>query len=402
MMDWDRRSLLKGSGAAMFAAGVGSVSQGLLAQSALTQSRGAGRHIVVIGGGIIGASIAYHLAGSGAKVTVLEKSRPAAGATMNSFAWLNAGGKRPRPYYDLNLMGVLGWHRLQAELGAATLPVQWGGCVDWTSGADDAAKMRASIIRQQNWGYPIRMIDPREIAALLPGITPGQVDAASFSSVEGTVNPVLATQILLGAAQRLGAHVEYPATVSGFETAGGEVKRVLTSQGGGMAADGVILAAGLDCQPLAAMLGALVPINSSAGVLAHTEARPIALPRLAYGPGANIKQNPDGGFVTGASFAGTPNATASRQEGEALLATAARYVPAMRGAKLGDVTLGHRVLPKDGFPIVGHLPGTTNAYVAAMHSGMTMAPLIGQLVAAEVLGDGRAEVLTTFRPERFS
>ena len=63
--------------------------------------------------------------------------------------------------------------------------------------------------------------------------------------------------------------------------------------------------------------------------------------------------------------------------------------------------LGHRVLPKDGFPIVGHVRVTANAYVAAMPSGMTMAPLIGQIAAIEVMGGPKADLLTTFRPERF-
>ena len=75
---------------------------------------------------------------------------------------------------------------------------------------------------------------------------------------------------------------------------------------------------------------------------------------------------------------------ATRENGELLLAAARKYVPALADFKLGEVTLGNRVLPADSFPIVGHLPGNANAYVAAMHSGMTMAPLIGELVATGI------------------
>ncbi len=177
--------------------------------------------------------------------------------------------------------------------------------------------------------------------------------------------------------------------------------RVLTDKGA-IVADEVVLAAGLATQPLAALVGGNVPLESSTGVLAHTVNRPITLPRLAYGPGANIKQNPEGSYVTGSSFGGTPDVTASRETGEALLAVARKYVPAMRDAKLDYVTLGHRVLPKDGVPIVGRLPKSANVYVAAMHSGMTMAPLIGQLAAVEILGGPKADLLETFRPERFA
>lgn len=380
----------------------------LLAQAALGVSAmavaplraAAGAQVVVIGGGILGASIAYHLTQAGARVTVLEAQKPAAGATMNSFAWLNAGSKRPRPYHMLNLLGMMGWHRLQSELGTATLPVQWGGCVDWTSDEADARKSAASVLAQQAWGYPIRTIDAAEVARLLPGATPGAIAGASFSDAEGTVNPVVATQALLKAAAARGARIEYPVKVTGFEAKDGRVARVLTDKGA-IAADAVVIAGGMACQPLAAMLGANIPLESTPGILAHSVPRPIALDRLAYGPGANIKQTADGGFVTGENF-GVSKGEPTREVGEALLAKAASYIPAIREAKLDFVTLGHRVLPKDSFPIVGHLPGTANAYVAAMHSGMTQAPLIGQLAAIEVLGGPKADLLTTFRPERFA
>jgi glycine/D-amino acid oxidase-like deaminating enzyme len=373
---------------------------GVTAMAAAPVRAAAGVQVVVIGGGIIGASIAYHLAVAGARVTVLEAEKPAAGATMNSFAWLNAGNKRPRPYHMLNLLGMMGWHRLQSELGAATLPVQWGGCVDWTSDEADARKAAASVAAQQGWGYPIRTIGADEVARLLPGVTPGAIAGATFSDAEGTVNPVVVTQALLKAAAARGAKIEYPVKVTGFEAKDRRVARVLTDKGA-IAADAVVIAGGMGCQPLAAMLGAKVPLDSTPGILAHSVPRPIALSRLAYGPGANIKQTADGGFVTGENF-GVSTAAPTRDVGEALLAKAASYVPAIRGAKLDFVTLGHRVLPKDSFPIVGHLPGTANAYVAAMHSGMTQAPLIGQLAAIEILGGPKADLLTTFRPDRFA
>jgi len=377
--------------------GAALLTQGGALRAALPQQ---GKRVAVIGAGIIGASIAYHLARDGAKVTVLEKERPAAGATGGSFAWLNAGGKRPHPYYMLNLLGILGWHRLQTELGHTALPMQWNGCVQWRTGADVAQRTQASIEQQLAWGYPSQMIDAARLAALMPGLTPGVVDVASYCPAEGTVNPRVATEAMLTAAKALGAKVESPVSVTGFDATSGTVRRVLTA-GGALDVDAVVIAAGLDSMPLSAMLGALVPIETSPGILAHTEPGANVLPRLAFGAGANMKQPPDGGFVTGSTFAGTPDLAPTRENGEALLTAARAYVPALNDLKLDWVSVGHRVLPKDSFPIVGHLPGNTNAYVAAMHSGMSMAPLIGELAATEVLGGPKAELLSTFRPDRF-
>ena len=80
--------------------------------------------VIVIGAGIMGASIAYHMSKRGAAVTLLEKEAPAAGTTRNSFAWLNSSAKAPRTYYDFNLAGLIGWRRLELEIGP-DLPVQW-------------------------------------------------------------------------------------------------------------------------------------------------------------------------------------------------------------------------------------------------------------------------------------
>jgi glycine/D-amino acid oxidase-like deaminating enzyme len=83
-------------------------------------------HVVVVGAGIVGASIAYHLARRQVAVTVLERHRPGAGASSHSFAWINAFGKEPYPYHDLNRRSMEVWHRfaqgLQADVG-----LHWGG-----------------------------------------------------------------------------------------------------------------------------------------------------------------------------------------------------------------------------------------------------------------------------------
>src|SRR5579885_929178 len=104
-----------------------------LSASALAATRArpaaARDHVVIIGAGIMGASIGYHLARRGADVTILEKQRPGSGATEKSFAWINASfSKQPRAYYDLNLLGIAGWRRLALEFG--DLQVQWGGSVE--------------------------------------------------------------------------------------------------------------------------------------------------------------------------------------------------------------------------------------------------------------------------------
>ena len=110
--------------------------------------------VVVVGAGIVGASIAYHLARRQVAVTVLERHRPGAGASSHSFAWINAFGKEPYPYHDLNRRSMEVWHRfaqgLQADVG-----LHWGGEMRWVHTAADAKALQQRIQQLQAWGYPI-------------------------------------------------------------------------------------------------------------------------------------------------------------------------------------------------------------------------------------------------------
>src|SRR6202161_3312103 len=133
-----------------------------------------GNRIVVVGAGIIGASIAYHLVKRGAKVVIAEAVRPGAGATEKSFGWINSTfSKRPRAYFDLNQLGIAGWRRLETELGGE-LKVQWGGMVAWVADDGDAEALRESVRGHQEWGYATHLIDEEEIHRLLPNIAPGE------------------------------------------------------------------------------------------------------------------------------------------------------------------------------------------------------------------------------------
>jgi glycine/D-amino acid oxidase-like deaminating enzyme len=366
-----------------------------------TLARAASRdRVVIAGAGIMGASIGYHLAKRGAEVTILEKDRPGAGATQNSFAWINATfSKQPRAYFDLNLAGIAGWRRLALEFGP-DLKIQWGGSVEWTAPGADADKLRANVRRHEDWGYAARLIDSTAFASLVPAVTPGEIGAASFSEIEATLDPMHALGVLLDKAQAAGAKLIHPCEVTGISISG-RVKRVETTRGA-MELDHFVIAAGTGSARLGRMAGVDIPLKDSPGALAHTRPMKRALDRVIIAPGATLKQNPDGRIVTGTDFGGSPVTEASREYGMELLRNAARFLPALRDAELDFTTLGHRVLPRDEFPIVGFPETRPSLYIAAMHSGITLSPLIGQVAAMEILDGAHVDLLTPYRPSRFA
>lgn len=376
------------------------------ASAALLKSRAgfamAPKRVIVIGAGIIGASIAYHLARRGVAVTVLEKEAPTAGATRNSFAWLTSYLKWPAPYGRLTMAGIDSWRRLQLDVGPE-MQIQWGGSIYWVLTEDGAKALKAQAEQRERLGHPMRMIEADMIDKLLPRATPGPVAAAAFTPVEGGIDPVTTTQLLLARAQQLGAKVIHPCELLLLELGDGRIEAIQTSKGR-MVADHYVLAAGVDTMPLAKKAGFAVPLVDAPGVLAHSKPLPPILDRIVILPdfrAAGIKQNADGRIVTGGHFAGS-TLTPDRETGEKMLARAARFIPQLQRAELDYMTLGHGVRASDDMPVIGSAPGRANLYVTAMDSGVTLAAIVGQLASIELCDGVEVEMLAPFRPGRFA
>ncbi len=361
------------------------------------------RTAIVIGAGIVGAAIAYELAKRGVAVTILEKFKPAAGATGDSFAYLNASTKTgSRPYFQLNWLGMAGWRIWQQEAGPA-LPLQWGGATYWRDSEAEAAKLGASLRIAQSWGYAGRSVDAGVLKTLLPGLAIGPVSAGAFFPEEGEVDPIGAVAALLERAGKLGAKLRAPVEVKALFVRDGKVAGVRTSDGV-IEADTVVLAAGLGSEALAGQAGVRLPLTSSPGVLLHTRPQKQVLDRVVFAPRSTFKQMPDGRFVASISGheGGAPEGAGVEAFGNAIQRAASTYLPGIGSAGIERVSVGQRVVPADSFPVVGFAPKLGGLYVAVTHSGVTLAPALGRLAAQEIVDGVVAEPLAAFRPDRFS
>ncbi|MDR3513368.1 MAG: FAD-binding oxidoreductase [Caulobacteraceae bacterium] len=357
--------------------------------------------VAVIGAGVMGASIAYHLAAGGAEVVVLERVSPGSQATQGAFAMLIATHEDDRAFNDLYGMAVLDWRRLELELGGA-VQVQWGGTATWVPPGPGAAELDAVTRRLQSWGAPVRPIDAQELADLVPGVVAGPYGAGVFSPDQGTLDPIQALDALVAAGRRRGVAYRYPCEVLALKRDGQQITGLRTGQGD-VDADVVVLAAGAAVPALAGQVGVKTPINLVSGTLAHSKPFPRVLQRVLNGPLGSLKQDPDGRIVTGADYRpGASGTDTSRAYGEQLLATAVRMVPALAGVELESMSLGYVPIPADTHPIVGFCAAPSNLYVALTMSGVTMAPLMGRLAASEILDGVAVETLSAYRPARFA
>jgi len=359
--------------------------------------------IIVAGAGIIGASITYHLARRGARVTLVDSQHPGSGATGRSMGWINATfSKRPRAYFHLNQAGIAAWRRMEDEL-PVTLKVQWGGSVAWFPSGADADALRDNVRHHSAWGYAVRLIDEKELRGLLPNVSPGEIGAACHSELEASVDPLDALGVLLGHARHYGARILAGCEVAALLLEDGRVRAVQTNAGT-LEANTVVLAAGVNSPRLAQMAGIRIPLKDSPGVLIHTEPTEPIIDRVVLAPDAHFKQTLDGRIIAGGPIvagAGTATTEANVDQAREIRETVERYLPQLKRVPTERVTLGYRVMPLDEYPIVGFAAACPNLYVAATHSGVTLAPLIGQLAASEILDCVSSPALQPYRPDRF-
>jgi glycine/D-amino acid oxidase-like deaminating enzyme len=353
-----------------------------------------------------------HLARQGARVTLLERLAPASGATSKSFAWLNPWTQDPS-YRRLRLASLERWRRLDAALG---LGITWGGFLDWASDVREANEVQALAATLDGTPNAVTRLDAQGLRQVAPALDPGSVTAAFHATLDGHADPVRVTERFLAVARRHGASVRFPCEARAFELRGDRVSAIDIGVER-LETDGVVLACGVDTPVLLALLGQRLALRHAPGILARSIAGPAVLRAVCDGPqGIEFKQFPDGRIVGNdaenppplpahaAILAGPvdfPNEALRAQHGHRILSRIAAVFPAARERPLERLTLGFRPMPPDGMPIVGPVPFVANAYVVVTHSGVTLAPILGALVAAEIVGGGApSELLGPFRPPR--
>lgn len=376
-------------------------------------SDGAAMKVTVVGAGIVGASIAYHLAKAGAAVTVIDKDGPATHASRGTFAWINATwAKQPKAYHALNQAGVSTWATLQEALG---IPVKWGGSLEWFDTAERQQRLSTQIAEQVVWGEPALMMAPAQIKQREPHLEIDGIRSAAYSPNDGAVDPVAATSVLLKAAETFGAVIKYPCTLTGIRHTSDGIDQVETSLGD-FAADRVILATGAAPDMAAQFAGLAVPQRTTPGVIAITRPMPALLGRVISAPGVHMHQRLDGRIVLGEQDGAPqneahamrlkdrprafPSDAFAEQHFYRILSTAETYLPAIAEAEPEAVHIGWRPLPLDGHPALGMSTARPGVYTAIMHSGVSLAPIVGQLVTDEVLSGTANPDLAAYRPER--
>jgi len=350
--------------------------------------------VIVIGAGIVGASISYHLAKRGADVTIVDKTGLAAGATGKSFAWINAHHFKCERYHHLRYQSLSEYHRLDREL-KGSLGLNWCGALSFDA-LGEAFDQRVDGFRKL--GYPIEVVSHNEFSSLEPhyGQAPGR---ALYLPMEAAIDPLIATKALIDGALKQGARTLFGSEVKALCSDHGQVIGIETGYGKALKGH-VVLAAGIGAESLLKSVDVDLPMDNRFGVMLHSHPVEPTLRHIIWGDRIHLKQKSDGRIVIGEIFSEEWTDRDPDVIAKQMLAEARRCLPEV-DLKINDVTIGIRPVPKDGMPIVGRVPGLDGLYVAVMHSGVTLAPIIGRMAAEELLDGVEFEKLEPYRLNRF-
>ena len=367
------------------------------------------KKVVIVGAGIIGATLGYHLSRrNGITVTLLERDVPGAGASGHSFAWANAFGKDPRDYHTLNRRSLDMWYRLAHQLDA-DIGIHYGGEMRWENDPQRATQLRERIQQIQAWGYPCRLITSDEMLALEPYLHPGTVLAASLSEADIHIETDTFIDVCLRRAREAEAVVYAQTSVTGFVIRNGNIAAVKTTNGE-FPCDVVVLASGVQTTELASLVQAYIPQQRSPGIVIKTTPCAEVLHNVAiiHAPSTDahhqhlhLRQLADGSLRIGQGTQEGINRDDSQQHADALLDRAKTYLPAIADAKAIPTPVGYRPMPLDGFPVLGFTQTVPNLYIALMHSGVTLAPLVGEIATLEIADGAQVDWFLPYRPERF-
>ncbi|MET8327674.1 FAD-dependent oxidoreductase [Streptomyces sp. NPDC005181] len=362
--------------------------------------------VAVIGVGILGASVGWNLSRHGAKVVFIDASQPGEGITNWSFSWINASNKTARKsYFDLNVAGMAAHRELARTIG----PDSWwhpSGHLRWADDPAAEAKLLETAELLAGWDYRVEVCTGTEVRRRLePALTvPGEVPVLFYPD-EAWVHGRHLVDRLVGQAAAAGAERRYGTAVRDIGTrADGSIRTVALSDGSRLDVDIVVNAAGPSASYVAGLIARHLPMRREPGAVTRIDCDRVPVHRAMHAP--HIEIRPDGNASV-ALHSREVDALIGTGEDPAELArllheSARHVVPELGNCRIAQTRVVNRSIPADGFPSVGAVLSVPGYYEAVSHSGITLGPVIGRLLASEILSGKRDEMLADFRPERFS
>jgi glycine/D-amino acid oxidase-like deaminating enzyme len=349
-----------------------------------------------VGGGIVGASFAYHAhLNNIKKISVITETLPGDNqqATTNTWGWVNGYANNDEEYASFRLANLNYWPKLIENINNISSTSK--GAFFWDLNEKDILK---TIDQHQNWGHSVLIKKGSELEKILPNLLNKPKNAGygkNDLAVEATeISKKLFEKSNVNFLKKKVTELIFEKNkVIGVQTEDDEIY-----------ADEVILATGLGAPEILKSININFIMRSSLGLLAYTNPLPPLLNHPITGINFHVRQDSQGRLVIGGRF--DDDATKEND-----LAAAAKMLVNEMVSRInfdGEVTLDHytvgkRPLTIDGRPKIGRFKNSVGeiikgVYIAVMHSGVTNAPMAGKLGIEEIISGNQDKMLTTFSP----
>lgn len=374
--------------------------------------------VVVIGAGVIGCSIAYHLTRHKLGVILLERGDLASGSSGACDGMVFLQSKKPGIHLELAMESRRLFKDLEQRLPMSIEYKNTGGMVAVET-ADEMSAMEQYVTSQQEIGLDVHLLDAQQARRLEPQLA-DNLWGAAYSPLDGQVNPIALTLGFALGAKTHGAQLITGSAVRSIDTAGGRVSAVQTDAVR-IETDVVVNAAGAHSPEIGSLLGLTIPIKPRRGQIIVTEACPPLInhcmisakyivakynPEMAQssGEGHSIEQTQNGNFLLGSTreFVGYDQRTTLFALHH-IAAKTASIIPALKQLHVIRAFAGLRPYTPDGLPILGPVDDVSGFFMASGHEGdgIALSPITGELIA-QMIALGRTDFpLEAFYLNRF-
>jgi glycine/D-amino acid oxidase-like deaminating enzyme len=370
-------------------------------------SNASSKRVAVIGGGILGAATAMHLARGGAQVTLVTAGPLANGASSRSIAWLNSSGARSAEYHYLRMLAIDRYRTWSAHHPESRGYIRFDGAMKW---AGPNETFRETFAFERSTGYDSVWVDRADVPRIAPEVNAEAVaeEGAIYNPGEGWVNMPDFIPALVAQAVANGADVIEHAGDVRVNVQHGAAAGVILGDGTRLAADQVVLATGGEVPAQLAALGVTVPDATPAAFVLFTDPIDIKIETVLNTPRVAVRPTPDGRLVLDADWAEQSviveddgSFTVPDESVRGLLDEASKVLAGNPRLTAQQVGAGLKPIPGDGEPVVGPVPSISGLHTVFTHSGATLGLILGELLAAEILTGTPSPVLKSFRLDRF-
>jgi sarcosine oxidase, subunit beta len=369
-----------------------------------------GGRVVIVGGGVIGTSIAFHLSERGYRdVLVVERGLAGEGATARA-----TGGIRhqfsSRVNIELVQRSVPFWLDFEERTGAP-LDFRQHGYLFLISDPGTLAVFERNAALQRSLGVDVEVLDPEQTADLFPGIRTADLLGATYTASDGSASPTDAVAGFLRGARQRGVEVRQRTEFLGLLTGRDGTVRGVRTSAGPIEAELVVLAPGPQARAVGELCGVDLPVSPhprQAFATAPLDGLHGGLPlAVDMGTGAYVHPEPSGAAVIGGNDRDAPSsekATVDWSRVDSLAAALSHRFPNLAGLEVVRGWAGLREMTPDDHAIVGPVDQVPGLWVAAGFSGhgFMQSPAVGAAVAQWWLEGAPPLDLAPLRLSRFT